>query len=149
MPDGTLRSDEFDGNALDTNRWTVMRGRDDFAVADGSLLVPIDNGSIYGPGTTRAEHHRPGHARGRLGGDGKITTEPLTENYQQAGLRVYSDDDNWASVHMISAGGQRDFEFIYEAGGTPAQRGPGQARRHPRRLPDDVLRADHVRRRSS
>ena len=35
----------------------------------------------------------------------KITTEPLTENYQQAGLRVYSDDDNWASVHMIYAGG--------------------------------------------
>ena len=35
----------------------------------------------------------------------KITTEPLTENYQQAGLRVYQDDNNWASVHMIYAGG--------------------------------------------
>ncbi len=49
----------------------------------------------------------------------KVTAEQLTENYHQAGLRVYSDDDNWASVHMISAGGQRDFEFIYESAGQP------------------------------
>ena len=32
---------------------------------------------------------------------------------------MYSDDDNWASIHMIHAGGQRDFEFIYEAEGNP------------------------------
>ena len=32
---------------------------------------------------------------------------------------MYSDDDNWASVHMISAGGNRQFEFIYEAAGNP------------------------------
>ena len=32
---------------------------------------------------------------------------------------MYSDDDNWASVHMISAGGQRDIEFIYESAGQP------------------------------
>ena len=49
----------------------------------------------------------------------KITTEPLVENYQQAGLRVYQDDNNWASVHMIHAGGARDFEFIYENAGNP------------------------------
>ena len=49
----------------------------------------------------------------------KITTDPLTENYQQAGLRVYQDDNNWASVHMIYAGTGRDFEFIYENGGNP------------------------------
>ncbi len=34
----------------------------------------------------------------------KIETEPLVENYQQAGLRVYQDDNNWASVHMIQRG---------------------------------------------
>ena len=49
----------------------------------------------------------------------KITTDPLTENYQQAGLRVYQDDDNWASIHMIYAGGCRDFEFIYENNSIP------------------------------
>ena len=38
----------------------------------------------------------------------KITAE-VTENYHQAGLRLYSDDENWASVHLISAGGNRQF----------------------------------------
>ena len=76
----------------------------------------------------------------------KITTEPLTENYQQAGLRVYSDDDNWASVHMISAGGQRDFEFIYENAGTPAQRGPDKLGGIPADAPTDLLGADRLRR---
>ena len=62
----------------------------------------------------------------------KIETTGLTENYQQAGLRVWSDDNNWASVHMISAGGNRDFEFIYEDDGNPRNEGARQARRHPR-----------------
>ena len=72
----------------------------------------------------RGQHHRPGHARRRLGGDVQDHDRAkLSENYQQAGLRVYSDDDNWASVHMISAGGQRDFEFIYENAGNPRNEG--------------------------
>ena len=49
----------------------------------------------------------------------KVRVAALNQNYQQAGLRVYSDDDNWASVHMISAGGTRTFEFIYENAGNP------------------------------
>jgi cytochrome c len=121
-PTGT-RSDEFDGNALDTNRWTVIRSRDDFEVANGSLRVPIGNGSIYAGGTTAGNIIVQDTPDGAWEVTSKITTEPLTENYQQAGLRVYSDDDNWASVHMISAGGQRDFEFIYENAGNPRNEG--------------------------
>ena len=36
---------------------------------------------------------------------------------------MWSDDNNWASVHMISAGGNRDFEFIYEDDGNPRNEG--------------------------
>ena len=121
-PTGT-RSDEFEGNALDTNRWTVIRSRDDFEVADGSLMIPVGNGSIYGPGTSAGNIIVQDTPDGAWEVTSKITTEPLTENYQQAGLRVYSDDDNWASVHMISAGGQRDMEFIYESNGNPRNEG--------------------------
>ena len=39
---------------------------------------------------------------------------------------MYAGDDNWASVHMIYAGGNRDFEFIYENAGNAAQRGGRQ-----------------------
>ena len=76
----------------------------------------------------------------------KITAEQLTENYHQAGLRVYSDDDNWASVHMISAGGQRDIEFIYESAGSPRNEAPDKLGGIPADCPDDVLGADRVRR---
>ena len=78
---------------------------------------PHPAGSLYGPG---------GNAEDIIvqpapEGDWQVTTKvtaDVTENYQQAGLRVYSDDENWASVHLISAGGNRDVEFIYEAQGS-------------------------------
>ena len=60
-----MRSDEFDGTSLDTNRWTVIRPDNarTRTVSGGSLNLPIDNGSIYGPGTSAQEHHRPAAAR--------------------------------------------------------------------------------------
>ncbi|HZB34246.1 MAG TPA: DUF1349 domain-containing protein, partial [Streptosporangiaceae bacterium] len=118
-PIGPVRSDEFDGNSLDTNRWTVLRSNDNFEVSGGQLRLPIDNGSIYGPGTSARNIIVQDTPEGAWEATAKITAEQLTENYHQAGLRVYSDDDNWASVHMIHAGGQRDMEFIYENAGNP------------------------------
>ena len=59
---------------------------------------------------------------------------------------MYSDDDNWASVHMISAGGNRDFEFIYEDDGNPRNEGADKLGGIPADSPLDVLRADHLRR---
>ena len=118
-PTGPVRSDEFDGDALDTNRWAVLRSNDTFEVADGQLRLPIDNGSIYAGGTSAQNIIVQDTPEGAWQATAKVTAEQLTENYHQAGLRVYSDDDNWASVHMIHAGGQRDFEFIYESAGQP------------------------------
>ncbi len=120
-PTGPVRSDEFDGDALDTNRWTVIRPDSTRppTVSGGELHFPIDNGSIYGPGTSARNIVVEPLPAGAVEVTAKITTDPLTENYHQAGLRVYADDDNWASVHMISAGGARDIEFIYESNGNP------------------------------
>ena len=67
----------------------------------------------------------------------KISTDPLVENYQQAGLRVYADDDNWASVHMIHAGGSRDFEFIWESNGAPRNEGADKLGGIPANSPHD------------
>ena len=124
-PTGPLRSDEFEGDQLDTNRWTVLRPDEEhpFEVANGSLTLPIANGSMYGAGTTAKNLILQDTPEGEWEVTAKITTDPLTENYHQAGLRVYSDDNNWASVHMIHAGGNRDMEFIYEANGNPRNEG--------------------------
>jgi cytochrome c len=125
-PTGAVRSDEFEGDQLDGDRWTVIRpdGTRPPTVQGGALRFPIDNGSIYETGTTARNIIVQPLPDGDVEVTTKITTEPLTENYQQAGLRVYNDDNNWASIHMIHAGGARDFEFIYENNGV-ARNGPG------------------------
>ena len=120
-PQNNVKSDEFNGDSLDTNRWQIIRPDSTRPpmVAGGNLNFPIDVGSLYGPGTTARNIIVQPLPDGNVEVTAKITTDPLTENYQQAGLRVYQDDNNWASVHMIYAGGSRDFEFIYENGGNP------------------------------
>ena len=124
-PTGPVRSDEFDGSALDLDRWTVLRpdAANPFSVSDGNLNLPIANGSMYGPGTSAKNLIVQPTPDGEWMATAKISVSALNENYQQAGLRVWSDDNNWASVHMISAGGNRDFEFIYEAAGNPRNEG--------------------------
>ena len=78
---------------------------------------------MYGAGTSAKNLIVQPTPDGEWMATAKISVSALNENYQQAGLRVWSDDNNWASVHMISAGGNRDFEFIYEANGNPRNEG--------------------------
>ena len=120
-PANNVKSDEFEGDSLDTNRWQIIRpdGTRPPTVSGGNLNFPIDNGSLYGPGTSNRNIIVQPLPSGEVEVTAKITTDPLTENYQQAGLRVYQDDANWASIHMIHAGGSRDFEFIYENNNIP------------------------------
>src|SRR3954453_9360189 len=117
--DQNAKSDEFDGSSLNLQRWTVRRSHDNFQVRNGRVELPIDNGSIYEGGTTAGNIIPQPVPTGAWTVTAKVAVDQLNENYQQAGLRVYSDDDNWASVHMISAGGNREFGFIYEAAGNP------------------------------
>ena len=73
-------------------------------MSGGNLNFPIDNGSLYATGTSARNIIVQPLGSGEVEVTAKITTDPLTENYQQAGLRVYQDDNNWASIHMIYAG---------------------------------------------
>ena len=101
---------------------------------------------MYGAGTTAKNIIVQDAPDGEWMATAKISATALNENYQQAGLRVWADDDNWASVHMISAGGNRDFEFIYEANGNPRNEGADKLGGIPADAPLDVLRADRLRR---
>ena len=119
-PCGVARSDEFDGTALDQQRWDVIRDAGNYTVENGQLELPIMAGGIYG----NTEDATPADAAknvvvqsaptGEWTATAKVTAE-VSEQFHQAGLRLYSDDSNWASVHLISiGGGSRDLEFIYE-----------------------------------
>ncbi|MCP3424288.1 ThuA domain-containing protein [Nocardioides pinisoli] len=114
---GAQQSDEFDGTSLD-GKWDVIRDSGEWSVENGGLQLPINSGSLYGVGGNAEDIIVQQAPDGAWEVTAKITAE-VTENYHQAGLRLYSDDENWASVHLISAGGIRDVEFIYEAQGNP------------------------------
>ncbi|NPC44116.1 ThuA domain-containing protein [Nocardioides sp. zg-1230] len=114
---GVQQSDEFGGSTLD-GKWEVIDDTGMAEVSDGSLRLPIQPTSMYGPGGNVTDVIVQDAPDGAFEVTAKVTAD-VTENYQQAGLRLYSDEENWASVHLISAGGVRDVEFIYEAAGNP------------------------------
>ena len=123
-PTGPVRSDEFDGATLDP-KWTVDRpdAANPLSVSGGALNLPIAPGSMYAVGTTAKNVVVQAAPDGSWTATAKISASALSENYHQAGLRVWAGDDNWASIHMIYAGGGRDFEFITEVNGTPRNEG--------------------------
>jgi cytochrome c len=118
------RSDDFGGTSLDRSRWTtVIREDQNLKVKDGGLVLPTATGDIYGSGTGTA----PNLVLQPLpSGAWQATTKvrlPARDAYQQAGLLLYGDDDNYAKM-VIEARGtgsadERVFQFIREENGAP------------------------------
>jgi glucose/arabinose dehydrogenase/PKD repeat protein/plastocyanin len=116
---GPPRSDEFEGDALDTERWEVVRlDEERLSVADGSLNLVSAPADIF-----QGETGLPNIVLQPLPGGGdepwSITTEMTwepTQNFQNAGLMVYGDDDNYIKTGMVW-NGSRNFELIKELDG--------------------------------
>ncbi|RKN44375.1 ThuA domain-containing protein [Micromonospora endolithica] len=112
------RSDDFTGNTLDRDRWTsVVRENQFLSVGDGALRLPTGVGDLYGSrndATNLVLQPAPS-------GAWQVTTRvtvPVTATYQQAGLLLYGDDDNYAKVDLLYNGSRR-VEFLRETAGTP------------------------------
>ena len=56
---------------------------------------------------------------GQVSATAKIEVDELTEELSTGRPARLLRRRQWASVHMIIAGGQRDLEFIYESEGNP------------------------------
>ncbi|MDG4773054.1 ThuA domain-containing protein [Solwaraspora sp. WMMD792] len=115
------RSDDFLGNELDRDRWTVVRESQVYSVADGTLLLPTGVGDLYGDRNDATNLVLQPAPDGAWQATTKVTL-PVTANYQQAGLLVYGDDDNYAKVDLLYNGSRR-VEFIRETAGTPRNEG--------------------------
>ncbi|HEX6683928.1 MAG TPA: ThuA domain-containing protein, partial [Candidatus Limnocylindrales bacterium] len=116
------RSDDFLGSTLDRARWsTVIRENQLYSVAGGNLLLPTAVGDLYGgrnDATNIVLQPTPGTAW-------QATTKlnlATTADYQQAGIVLYGDDDNYAKVDVLFAGARR-VEFIRETAGVPRNEG--------------------------
>jgi len=122
----TGRSDGFEGTTLDTGRWdSIVRGNQELAVSNGNLVLPLTATDIYGTGNTGTPNIvlQPLQA-GAWQATAKLTM-PTRLAYQQAGLIVYGDDDNYAKMVIQGrstgepSANDRIFQFIREEAGAP------------------------------
>ncbi len=121
----TGRSDGFDGTTLDTSRWNrIVRPNQDARVVDGHLVIPASKTDIYGAGAgTVPNITLQDLPAGAWQATAKVTFEARAQ-YQQAGLIVYGDDDNYAKFVMqgrssTSNAAQRIFQYVREEAGAP------------------------------
>ncbi len=116
----TGRSDDFEGTELDP-KWEVVR-RDDtrLSVSGGALNLVSAPFDIFGDPDRAAEHRPPAAARRRLRAVEHHHRDDLgpTQNFQNAGLMIYDDDDNYIKTGMVW-NGARNFELIKETDGNP------------------------------
>ena len=121
-PCTTTRSDEFDGDELDRDRWSIIVREEPerISVSDGALHLVSAPSDIYA-----GENALPNIILQPLPGGGdepwSITTHMTwnpTQNYQNAGLMIYGDDDNYIKTGMVW-NGSRNFELIKELNQNP------------------------------
>lgn len=118
------RSDDFLGNQLDRDRWSVIRENQDLRVADGKLVIPTSATDIY-----QTTNNTPNIVVQPAPSGAWTATAKLTLNardaYQQAGLVIYGDDDNYAKMVLQARStsgsdhASRIFQFIREDKGAP------------------------------
>jgi glucose/arabinose dehydrogenase/PKD repeat protein/type 1 glutamine amidotransferase len=117
-------SDDFDGDQLDGCRWdrVVRYDPDLLEVSDGALRVTTTAGDIFGAGNTDMPNIV---VQTVPDGDWSIETKmhaPLERNFQNAGLIVYEDDDNYLKAGFVATsqpGAARvvSAEVVTEVGG--------------------------------
>ncbi len=117
------RSDDFLGTALDRDRWSVVREDQNLRVQDGKLVLPTSQTDIYGTNNTGTPNLvlQPAPS-GAWTATAKLTMN-ARDQYQQAGLLIYGDDDNYAKMVLQARAtndhSQRLFQFIREENGVP------------------------------
>ena len=112
------RSDQFDGTTLDPPRWDVVRPDGNLRVADGALVLPTSATDIYQTTNTTTNIVVQALQPGAFQATTKVTLA-AREQYQQAGLVLYGDDNNY--IKMVVQGrtatadaAGRVFQFLKE-----------------------------------
>ncbi|MEV4373957.1 ThuA domain-containing protein, partial [Nonomuraea sp. NPDC049637] len=118
----TGRSDGFTGDQLDRQRWSVIRENQDLKVAGGNLVIPTSSTDIYGTGGDATNIVVQPAPQGAWTATAKVTLKAL-DAYEQAGLVLYGDDDNYAKIVLEGRGTSdragRIFQYIREENGAP------------------------------
>jgi hypothetical protein len=119
-------SDTFDGTSLDAAKWQRVRPVDSaLRVGDGALTIDALAGDLYG-GTNTAKNLVVQDAPGWGAWEASTTVDFAPGGCcQQAGLMLYTDDANYASLAFSGrANGLGRLFFLRESGGTPSVPSP-------------------------
>jgi cytochrome c len=139
------QSDAFDGDELNRDVWTtVIRENQDLRIEDGHLVIPATGTDIYGTNNTDT----PNIVLQDLPDGPFVATAKLTMQayraYQQAGLIIYGDDDNYAKMVLQGRDtsqanpAARIFQFIREENGQPNEVGDSNTGQLGAAYPDTV-----------
>ncbi|MCK0116256.1 ThuA domain-containing protein [Isoptericola sp. S6320L] len=137
------RSDDFLGEELDTDRWTVLDRNQDLQVADGTLTIPATVTDFYGTNNVTVPNVvLQDLPDGPFTATAKVTI-PAHAQYQQAGLVIYDDADNYAKMVLQGRSAPADpatriFQFIREEGGAPNEVGESNTAALGAAYPDTV-----------
>ncbi len=94
------RSDGFDGTALDEKWNRNVRQNQTISVANGKLTIPAAIGDLYQTSTpASANLVLQDMPSGNFSAITKVTI-PARIGYQQAGLLIYGDDDNYVKLML-------------------------------------------------
>ena len=132
-------SDEFDGTSLDPGIWTeIIRGdQTGYRVENGQLIITTSDGDLY-QGTNNANNViLQAIPDGAFQVTTQVTVDP-TETYQQGGMILYGDDDNYIKLDLVW-NGNRAIEFIQEVDGTPRNAGQDNTGALPAEFPSTFL----------
>src|SRR5690625_1868313 len=134
-------SDEFDGDELDTNRWSTVRAADGepVTVADGALHLPVTAGDIDGANTGPISYVGQPMPEGVWEAEAQVTLEH-ERHWQFGGLMMHSTDDDYAKVAFTQhEDGSRFIEFWTETDGSRNSHSPNVT------LPADAPSTVHLK----
>ncbi|WP_248616790.1 ThuA domain-containing protein [Paraoerskovia marina] len=118
------RSDDFLGTEIDPDRWTVQDQDQNLSVSDGILTIPASTTDFYGTGNVTVPNLVLQDLEdGAFTATAKVTI-PANAQYQQAGLVIYGDADNYAKMVIQGRSNPGDpatriFQFVREEAGAP------------------------------
>ena len=101
-------SDEFDGSRLDLCRWTqiLREDRDHYRLADGHLEIDALEGDMHGGATNAANVILQDAPEAETWQVVTKVALPEGEEYEQAGLLVHQDDQNFVKLMMMDDPGK-------------------------------------------